>query len=302
MSGPLLTSKVNNQTYHHGNLELFALEELRRTAPPPRSRRISVREVVGDVLELHMIPENEGALFQAASQFNLLEMSSPHLTPEAGVTRYAEDHTQGPACAMACAAGTVYRNYFVDFGDEVGQTARRQIDCAAEFGMMLGNAKGEAWEMRNGYAMGKRKGLLKAGDMLRNMNKAAREVVKGTLRIGVQQATEVTIGGENIVSQAYCAAFPVAYSGVDSAVWEEPARALLEASYEATLRVAAQSLQRGGSNKVFLTLVGGGVFGNERKWILDAMEVAFTEMEWSGLDVRVVSHNNSAPDVKKMER
>jgi hypothetical protein len=35
-----------------------------------------------------------------------------HTVPEHGVTVYAGDPTQGPACALACAAGSVYRNYF----------------------------------------------------------------------------------------------------------------------------------------------------------------------------------------------
>eukprot|EP01045_Picozoa_sp_COSAG04_P042458 COSAG04_NODE_13423_length_606_cov_210.532544_1_plen_48_part_10 len=48
-------------------------------------------------------------MFQVASQFNCLEMVSPGDQPEAGITRYALDHTQGPVCAMACPAGTVYR-------------------------------------------------------------------------------------------------------------------------------------------------------------------------------------------------
>jgi hypothetical protein len=49
---------------------------------------------------MHRLPENAGALFQVASQFNLLEMVSPSVTPEDGVTRYQDDHTQGPACAI----------------------------------------------------------------------------------------------------------------------------------------------------------------------------------------------------------
>ena len=44
-----------------------------------------------------------------ASQFNLLEMTGPEITPEDGVTRYAHDRTQGPACAIAAGAATVYR-------------------------------------------------------------------------------------------------------------------------------------------------------------------------------------------------
>jgi hypothetical protein len=61
---------------------------------------------------MHQRPENAGALFQVASQFNLLEMMSPSVTPEQGVTRYERDPTQGPACAVAAGAATIYRNYF----------------------------------------------------------------------------------------------------------------------------------------------------------------------------------------------
>ena len=34
------------------------------------------------------------------------------MTPEDGVTRYKDDPTQGPACAIAASAATMYRNYF----------------------------------------------------------------------------------------------------------------------------------------------------------------------------------------------
>ena len=54
---------------------------------------------------MHGLPENRGALFQVASQFNMLEMVGPRVTPEEGVTRYEHDRTQGPACAMAAGRG-----------------------------------------------------------------------------------------------------------------------------------------------------------------------------------------------------
>jgi len=73
---------------------------------------IAVRVVVGDVRRLHAAPEHACALFQVASQFNLLEMTAPHVTPEDGVTRYKDDPTQGPACAIVAGAATMYRNYF----------------------------------------------------------------------------------------------------------------------------------------------------------------------------------------------
>jgi hypothetical protein len=41
---------------------------------------------------MHQSPTNAGAVFQVASQFNLLEMISPEITPEHGVT-YQHDRT-----------------------------------------------------------------------------------------------------------------------------------------------------------------------------------------------------------------
>ena len=42
--------------------------------------------------------ENEGAVFQAASQFNALEMVGPGVSPRQGVSSYVSDPTQGPKC------------------------------------------------------------------------------------------------------------------------------------------------------------------------------------------------------------
>ena len=70
----------------------------------PLSGKLGVSIISGDVREMHRRPEFAGALFQFASQFNLLEMIGPNKTPEDGVTIYQSDRKQGPACGMA--AGT----------------------------------------------------------------------------------------------------------------------------------------------------------------------------------------------------
>jgi hypothetical protein len=69
--------------------------------------RLMISSMVGDVRRMHDDPNNHNALFQVASQFNLLEMTGPDVTPENGVTRYVHDRTQGPACALAAGAATV---------------------------------------------------------------------------------------------------------------------------------------------------------------------------------------------------
>lgn len=64
-------------------------------------------------------------------------MVGPDVTPEDGVARYEYDRTQGPACAMAAGAATIYRNYFAPVGEQTGQTTKRQLDGLADIGAEL---------------------------------------------------------------------------------------------------------------------------------------------------------------------
>lgn len=133
VDGVMLRSDVNGREMQFGALTTPSLAELREMRPE-RNGPVTIRAVVADARALHLDPGNAGAMFQVASQFNLLEMPAPSVTPERGVTGYWNDRTQGPACAIACGAGTIHRNWFVPIGDQIGQTADRQIDCAADLG------------------------------------------------------------------------------------------------------------------------------------------------------------------------
>jgi len=115
IDGDTWTSLVNGRTFTCGRLETPSLGELRHRVArsPGATGRLSVTERVADVSDLHAEGTNAGCLFQVASQFNLLEMVSPRVTPEQGVGIYENDPTQGPACAIAAGVGTIYRNYFV---------------------------------------------------------------------------------------------------------------------------------------------------------------------------------------------
>jgi len=66
--------------------------------------------IIGNVSTMHLQSSNANCVFQVASQANCLEMVGSGVTPEHGVTIYANDHTQGPACAMACPGALIYRN------------------------------------------------------------------------------------------------------------------------------------------------------------------------------------------------
>ena len=293
VEGPRLASAANGKSWQCGTLLVPSLAELRQQVAelPTAAGDTTVHQVVANVQQLHLDVANRHALFQVASQFNLLEMVSPGVTPEAGVGRYEDDFTQGPACAIAAGAGTIYRNYFAKVDDQVGQTADRQIDCLADFGTTLGNTDQRLWQMRNGYALPTPEGLREVHDRLVAMDEPARDQLRQTLRIGLQCDTEVTLDDAgHTVTQAYCSAMPVAYTSHDDDLWEPLARLVLEAAYEATLAAARINHHRTGCNRVFLTLLGGGAFGNRQSWILDAARRSLEIHANSGLQVTIVSY------------
>lgn len=296
VEGSQLRSIVNGQSYGIGELTLPSLQSLRDRVTA-ESGRIKVSLERGDVRSMHQRPEFAGALFQVASQFNLLEMISPHVTPEDGVARYQSDPTQGPACAIAAGAGTIYRNYFAPVAGQIGQTSNRQLDGLAGLGAMLSERTGhplpELWSMQNGYALCSQSGLNAIISALQAMTEVELDLLRGSLCIGVHRDVEVTDAApecRQLVSQAYCSALPVAYSSVPAHLWRAFASLVLEAAYEATLWAALENTKLGRSNIVLLTSLGGGAFGNDDEWIYSAIRRALRLAIDCDLDVRIVSY------------
>ncbi|WP_374576428.1 hypothetical protein [Phenylobacterium sp.] len=308
VEGDRLRSQVNGAAYHIGSLELASLGELRERALrlSRASGQLAVRNVSGDVRKMHQAKEHAGALFQVASQFNLLEMVGPDVSPEDGVTRYAYDATQGPACAIAAGAATIYRNYFAPVGGELGQTARRQLDGLASMGAALSHAldrpRDELWTMQNGYALCTRSGLGAISEHLAALDETNLDRLRSRLQIGLHwdvQATEHPGPEVQLVSQAFCSALPVAYGVRPAELWGPFAKLVLEAAYEATLWAALLNAKRGASKTVLLTRLGGGAFGNRDAWIDEAMYRALDLFRGQNLEVRLVSYG--APPSSSLE-
>jgi hypothetical protein len=55
-----------------------------------------------------------------------------------------------------------------------------------------------------------------------------------------------------------------------------------------------------GNPVVYLTLIGGGVFRNNRSWILDAIKRSCQLYQSSALDVRIVSFSRSDLEVNRL--
>lgn len=303
VDGTQLISQVNGSSYKCGQLEIPALRELQKriAATELGERKLRVTEIVGNAQVLHSDVENAGATFQVASQFNLLEMISPQVTPEHGVAIYENDPTQGPACAVACGAGTIYRNYFVEVDGQIGQTADKQIDCLADLGAALGNSNGRLWKMQNGYALPSREGLEEVHARLSSMSETQLDELRSLLRVGVHSNVQVTIDDcKHSVTQVYCSALPVAYSHHSAELWKPFAQLILDAAYEATFCAAAINAARSGNNRLFLTLLGGGAFGNDEEWIVSAIQRSLTIFRNIDLDVRIVSFRRSNPKIRQL--
>jgi len=314
-----LESLVTGERLGCGRFEAPSLAELRCMGSKVHLHgSLRVTNELGDVGEKHSLPQNRHAVFQAASQFNCLEFVGPTVRPEAGVTGYVNDRTQGPCCAIACGPGTVFRNYFVPLDNrglvasakstpvQRGQTTAKQLLCLADLEEFLenGGPQGNFFKVQGGYTLARSQQLARLKDAFSRLN--SMDEARKRIRVGVHRDVQVTSrrwgrdpvrNPEHTVTQVYASACSVAYSHQSStADWESLAKLVLEAAYEATLWAALLNAQRHGtpgSRRVFLTALGGGVFGNKMEWIAAAMERAFSRFSDKDLDVRIVTYSGS---------
>jgi hypothetical protein len=280
-------SHANGRTFTVGKLETPSVLELRNAANALNGYPLkgTCDVIKADVSELHRNTLNCGATFQAASQFNLLEMVAPyHTTPSDGITNYANDHTQGPVCAIECAAGTVYRNYYAQ-GDS------NQIDCLKNVDEKLHDSK--LWNMSNGYCM-----LTDWGVVYMDWNQRTLkdEDIFDNLQVGIQYDTEVVYSqSKHRVTQVYCSAIPVAYmkNARGSHGVRLFANQVLKKSYEATVYAAVLNAEITGNRDLFLTFVGGGAFGNNDDDIISVVMATVSLAKSYGINPIVVCYDNS---------
>lgn len=302
----VLTSLPNKRSFHIGSFTTPSLKQLKENALKLFDQSVMTMTegentlqyqhiVVEDALNLHYLHKN--ALIQAASQFNCLEFPNPRITPEEGVTNYMNDPTQGPACALACAAGTVYRNYFALTANsneastqtklfQRGQTAANQINNLDELEILLRNDEYHYFSVSNGYTFSTNDDLVRLNRYFSELSYSEMNQLRERIKIGLHKDVgvnfksrfeEVVDADDVRVTQAYCSALSCGYSKEvsDFAMWEPLARLVLEATYEATLWASVANLIENGPGRghdeVYLTFLGGGVFRNDMNWIIDSI-------------------------------
>ena len=181
---------------------------------------------------------------------------------------------------------------------QTGQSRTHQVDCLADIGDYLNNGELAHWKMENGYAFATAKGLLHISETIEQLTDKAYESLQG--KLGIQANTEVTIDPNGaLVTQVYCSALPIRYTDIATEKWEAFARLVLEATYEATFYAALNNYAETGNNKLYLTLVGGGVLGNPFPWVFEAIEKSVQKFKDTPLDVSVVSYGSSKSSLKR---
>ena len=293
------TASPQFKSQYVGRFECLSVAELRQKEIelPGDVVRLSFKHIATPkgIGPMHTDESNNGAVFQAASQFNCLEMIDTGKSPTDGITIYIDDRTQGPVCALACPAALVYRNYLVEHVvDGIKYTGQHpvQIDNLKDVGTVVGNNTNNYWKMTNGYALPIQYNSLNGLAKRLKKDPLLVAAAENALRVGVHWETSVKPPSNNRVCQVYASALPCGYApDTPPDDWEPFARLVLRASYKATLSVAA-SLTIGGTKRIkcYLTALGGGVFQNKPIWISEAITEALNMYRCYPIDVVLVHY------------
>jgi hypothetical protein len=262
-----------------------------------------------DVGSLQANPDNKGATFQVASNFNCLEFVDHNDSASKGISKYIYDLTQGPAASISASPGTVYRNYFIphnqDGGKYTGQL-KQQINLLDKFPYLT---------IRNGYIIFSDEEVA----YLKSMNLNYEDF--SDIQVGIQKKVQVTSGlkrggkitlcksEEQIINQVFTAALNL--GGLNSKYSKIPeiqklAKFLLKGAYMATIFSAIENANNQpasfkGRNKLYLTLIGGGVFGNEHSWIAEALYSCIDLIKQSGLQIYLIIYASYTCDEESLQ-
>ena len=241
-----------------------------------------------DVAALQADPINQGALFQVASNLDCLEADGGKRFL---VTDYIRYNTQGEIAVLSAAPGIIDRMYL-----------QPDVRLLKDFN----------WNGSVPLSAGYFPKYPSLDTQFKNMSQNDIFNAAATVNVGVQHDVMVTSGFRinsfnslkaemprslQKITQVLTAALDPYnnYNQVKTDGFKNFARVLLHAAYKGTFDVARKL----GIKKVYLTLVGGGVFQNDYRWISEAITSACNDLachpEAEGMEVVLIVY--SKPNV-----
>jgi hypothetical protein len=205
------------------------------------------------------------SLFQVASQYNCLEAPDAYLVP---VRRYFSDPTQGPRASISAFPGTLLRHYAAPGADGSRFVQR---SGGPQVNLLHRVCLDKLARVENGYLLSSN--IQDAGTFATLLQDHFED-----LEVGLQEEVQVVLGanwdglveGRRTIAQVLTSTLAGGgYSRIDLSKdhWVRICRQLQRAAYLGTLLAAAGL----GQQRVVLTLIGGGVFGNPVALIWDAI-------------------------------
>jgi len=233
-----------------------------------------------DVAHLQSLTQNCNAVFQVASNLNGIESKSELEKPTSKnyTKNYFMDRTQGPIASISAGAAAIVRVHAAYYNHD----NQDWIQTETQYLNILQNMK-EHFPTRNGYVIFDTNPpkfpsrnspdyykLLLAADVL--YHKSAQVTSGHRIKQETTEMIEIVDSPKQKIDQVCCAAVNLAQGRTgnenkSSHNSEDKARFLLDLAYEGTY---ISSIKHNRS-QIFLTLVGGGVFGNPIEWILDSL-------------------------------
>lgn len=240
-------------------------------------------------------PEHAGAVFQVASNFDCLEGGGAE---HSRIMDYLSPgmYVQGEAAAVSAMPGTIYRKYFHQPVNLLQDFAKQwNFDYASGYVGKVPNSNGQFGALTDAEIM----------QAAQNVYVGVQSDVCvtggfGPTRKELQKcppnqylAVKVPAGQEQRITQVFTAALNPYYNDPTTPGFKNLAKIFLHAAYDKTVSYAATSK----AQKLFLTLVGGGVFHNKLAWIARAIDRAcrkeYVTDATEPLDVTLVIYNSA---------
>lgn len=211
-------------------------------------------------------------VFQGASQLNALEMVDIDVIPNDGINIYVNDPTQGPRTAIACASGTLVRNYWLPmiYGSQYNMLENLKISHTNGY-LLWGTEPESVIVKMHGF-----EDNIRISSMLYTQ-------VSG---ITVKKEGYIEHQSNKLMHQIYSSAAPMnTYrNGGNVQKQEQINRLLLTAQYIGIIGLSLILHYYDSINKrttltkprVNLTLVGGGVFNVSQNIIFESIQKAIT--------------------------
>ena len=304
-----IVNRTTLQKFQCGKFELISVGDLREQTKSISSEQpgtFSVIEGQGtfknkkswfrENLDIGHLQATEQAVFQVASNLNALEALG---NPKDGIGIYFFTTAQGELASLSAMAAAIARMYFIPHNGAHGQL-KQTINMLEDFD----GTKNFNIPVNNGYVNYFTKNYIPdlSSDEINNH--------VASVKIGFHEGVQVTTGLTNvkpscdalvnddnqIIDQVFTAAVdlnPTNFAGQNNAGTpkiELVASLLLQAAYEGTLRAAAAK----GKKKVYLTLIGGGVFKNNYNQIGQAITLMKDFIISSGLEVILTIYDSQA--------